>query len=247
AGLRSRCGPAAGRGTTMSLNRIAASTANLRSGCSVSSVMTSAVVQALTMLSRSRTARYSGSDLPAWRMNQTGVAGTGSRRHAFRNSDSSRGAVTWGSSHTVRPREPPGKHRRPAISAPSQRTEASGVPGVAPGQQPPTPDTPPRLPHPDGSPCHHRGSRVLGVRRSGAASPAAEEVAIMGPMFQPCQAWGGEQLSEQLHETPGTGPDAPDGPCPEWLCTECGAAQLTTIPPGTAGQAVLPDMAGRVA
>ena len=69
----------------------------------------------------------------------------------------------------------------------------------------------------------------------------------MGPMFQPCQDCGGEQLFEQLHETPGSCPDAPDGPCPEWLCTECGAAQLTTIPSGAAARAVLPDMAGRVA
>ena len=94
-GLMSMSRPTARSGTTMSLNRMAASTANLRSGCRVSSVMTSAVVQAFTMLSRSRTARYSGSDLPAWRMNQTGVADTGSRRHARRKSDSWRGAVTW--------------------------------------------------------------------------------------------------------------------------------------------------------
>ncbi len=56
--------------------------------------MMSAVVHAASMLNRSRTARYSGSDRPAWRMNQTGVAGTGSRRHARRNSDSCTGPVT---------------------------------------------------------------------------------------------------------------------------------------------------------
>ena len=36
----------------------------------------------------SRTLRYSGSDRPAWRMNHTGVCGTGSRRQARRNAES---------------------------------------------------------------------------------------------------------------------------------------------------------------
>jgi hypothetical protein len=35
----------------------------------------------------SRTARYSGSDRPAWRMNQTGVRSTGWRRQARRNGE----------------------------------------------------------------------------------------------------------------------------------------------------------------
>jgi hypothetical protein len=77
--------------------------------------------------------------------------------------------------------------------------------------------------------------------------PAAEEVAIMGPIFRPCQDCGGEQLFEQMHETPGSCPDAPDGQCPEWLCTGCGAAELSTGLPGNTARAVLPDMAGRVA
>src|SRR5215471_18455016 len=93
-GLMSMSRPTARSGTTMSLNRIAASTANRRSGCSVSSAITSAVVQAASMLWRSLTARYSGSDRPACRMNQTGVAVTGSRRQARRNSDSSGVPVT---------------------------------------------------------------------------------------------------------------------------------------------------------
>ena len=33
----------------------------------------------------SRTARYSGNERPAWRMNHTGVCATGSRRQAARN------------------------------------------------------------------------------------------------------------------------------------------------------------------
>jgi hypothetical protein len=35
----------------------------------------------------SRTRLYSGSDRPAWRMNQTGVYGTGSPRHARRKGE----------------------------------------------------------------------------------------------------------------------------------------------------------------
>jgi hypothetical protein len=54
-------------------------------------------------------------------------------------------------------------------------------------------------------------------------------------------------LFERMHEAPGSCPDAPDGQCPEWLCTGCGAAELITVPPGQATGAVLPDMAGRVA
>lgn len=31
---------------------------------------------------------------------------------------------------------------------------------------------------------------------------------------------------EQMHADPGGCPDAPDGTCPEWLCTACGTALL---------------------
>jgi len=57
-------------------------------------VMTSGLVQAASMVMPSLAARYSGSDLPAWRMNHTGVWGTGSRRHARRNGESCVGGVT---------------------------------------------------------------------------------------------------------------------------------------------------------
>ena len=69
----------------------------------------------------------------------------------------------------------------------------------------------------------------------------------MGPMFRPCHDCGGEQLFEQMHEAPGSCPDAPDGQCPEWLCTGCGAAELITVQSGTATGAVLPNMVGKVA
>ena len=105
-----------------------------------------------------------------------------------------------------------------------------------------------------------RGSRILTDPRATieaagfwdpplrrGAPPATEEVTIMGPMFRPCQDCGGEQLFEQMHEAPGSCPDAPDGQCPEWLCTGCGAAELITVAAGTASRAALPDLAGRVA
>jgi hypothetical protein len=37
---------------------------------------------------RFRISRYCGKDRPAWRMNQTGVRSTGSRRHALTRSGS---------------------------------------------------------------------------------------------------------------------------------------------------------------
>ena len=60
-------------GTTMSLNKMAASTSYLRSGCRVISVISSGRVHESSMEMPSRTRRYSGSDRPAWRMNQMGV------------------------------------------------------------------------------------------------------------------------------------------------------------------------------
>jgi hypothetical protein len=77
------------------------------------------------------------------------------------------------------------------------------------------------------------------------AAPAVEEVTIMGPMFRPCQDCGGEQLFEQSHAMPGSCPDAPDGMCPEWSCTGCGAAMLVLVLPSRA--AALADVVGRVA
>jgi hypothetical protein len=73
-----------------------------------------------------------------------------------------------------------------------------------------------------------------------------EEVTIMGPMFRPCQDCGGEQLFEQPHAMPGSCPDAPDGICPEWSCTECGA-MLVLVLPQRYRLAALADVVGRVA
>ncbi len=73
----------------------------------------------------------------------------------------------------------------------------------------------------------------------------------MGPMFRPCQGCGGEQLFEQPHPMLGNCPDAPDGLCPElcpeWSCTECGAALIVMVLPQPSWPAALADVAGRVA
>jgi hypothetical protein len=69
----------------------------------------------------------------------------------------------------------------------------------------------------------------------------------MGPMFRPCQDCRGERLFEQPHAAPGSCPDSPGGQCPEWLCTECGAAVITMVRPAPAGPATMPDVVGRVA
>jgi len=45
----------------------------------------------------------------------------------------------------------------------------------------------------------------------------------MGQMTRHCRECGGDQLFDQPHGQ-GCCPDAPDGDCPEWACTGCGAA-----------------------
>ena len=81
----------------MSEKKIAASTPYRRTGCRVISVIRAGSMQASSMAMPSRSARYSGSDRPAWRMYQTGVCGTGSPRAARRKAESDRpgwGALT---------------------------------------------------------------------------------------------------------------------------------------------------------
>src|SRR5271166_2152717 len=66
----------------------------------VISVTSSGRVQESSIEVPSRTRRYSGSERPAWRMNQTGVYGTGSLRQARMNGEFVWGWVTTGSSHS---------------------------------------------------------------------------------------------------------------------------------------------------
>jgi len=69
----------------------------------------------------------------------------------------------------------------------------------------------------------------------------------MGPTFRLCQDCGRELLFEQPHSAPGSCPDTPDGLCPEWSCTQCGAALLVMTLPWPSGPAAVADMVGRVA
>jgi hypothetical protein len=69
----------------------------------------------------------------------------------------------------------------------------------------------------------------------------------MGPMFRICQDCGGEQLFEQPHPAPDSCPDAPDGLCPEWSCTGCGAALIVMVLARPYRSAALADVVGRVA
>ena len=66
----------------MSAKRTAASTPSRRTGWSVTSAQSSGVPPSSKNEWRSRSARYSGSERPAWRMNHTGVRSTCSRRSA---------------------------------------------------------------------------------------------------------------------------------------------------------------------
>src|SRR5215472_18345889 len=123
-GLMSTSTPTARNGTTMSLNRIAASTSYLRSGCMVISVTSSGRVHESSIEMPSRTRRYSGSDRPAWRMNQTGVNGTGSLRQARIKGEFNWGAVTNGSSHSpVGPSDTPPQIRGKRVRTCQDRDE----------------------------------------------------------------------------------------------------------------------------
>ena len=72
----------------MSANITAASTPCARTGCSVTSAHSSGRRQTSNRLYCFRNSRYSGSERPAWRMNQTGVRSTGSSRQARTRSGS---------------------------------------------------------------------------------------------------------------------------------------------------------------
>jgi hypothetical protein len=65
----------------------------------------------------------------------------------------------------------------------------------------------------------------------------------MGPTTRHCHDCGQDQPFGQPHE--GICPDTPDGECPEWACTGCGAAQITGVWSWSAGLTEQPP--GRVA
>jgi hypothetical protein len=69
----------------------------------------------------------------------------------------------------------------------------------------------------------------------------------MGHMTRHCRECGGAQLFDQPHEDVEGCPDVPDGDCPEWACTGCGAALFTGRHDLMAGAGGLRGWAGRVA
>ena len=111
----------------MSLNRIAASTSYRRNGCRVISVISSGRVHASRIGTPSLTLWYSGSERPAWRMNQTGVYGTGSPRQARMKGDVVWGWVTTGFSH---------RPRGPRTGASPARRHAARYPPESPSYMP---------------------------------------------------------------------------------------------------------------
>ena len=48
----------------------------------------------------------------------------------------------------------------------------------------------------------------------------------MTQVIRHCPDCGPDRLFEQYHAAAENCPDSPDGDCPEWACTDCGAAVL---------------------
>ena len=141
----------------MSANITAASTPWRRTGCSVTSAQSSGVCATSQKECRSRIARYSGSERPAWRMNQTGVRSTGSRRAARTRSGSM--AVRLASRVEGTSRRPLGRAAAPAPQAGHDRAGAAS-----------SSRTPARSPGATGSSSPTTGSTTATTRSSGTAS-----------------------------------------------------------------------------
>ena len=69
----------------------------------------------------------------------------------------------------------------------------------------------------------------------------------MGLTTRACPECDGERLFEQVHAEAGECPDSPDGHCPEWSCTECGAALLAGFLSYRAVVEPVPHVHGKVA
>lgn len=57
------------------------------------------------------------------------------------------------------------------------------------------------------------------------------QMAQMAQMVRHCPDCGSDQPFEQYHPEDLDCPDSPDGECPEWSCTGCGAALLIGFVP----------------
>jgi hypothetical protein len=51
----------------------------------------------------------------------------------------------------------------------------------------------------------------------------------MTQIVRHCEDCDWDRPFDQLHDQPDQCPDAPDGECPEWYCTTCGAAVLIGV------------------
>ena len=191
-GLISMSTPATTSGSTMSENRIAASTPCRRTGCRVISVTRSGSWQAASIAVPARRARYSGSDRPAWRMNHTGVRLTGRPRAARTRSESDGSGPAnrlGGGSHDRRSSQTPraSPDRRPATRDRMLRRVGRGVlarrPTLRTWSPPawPAPGTEARAPDGDEPPAAFRaaldalagGPRPPGDRARAHPRPAA--------------------------------------------------------------------------
>jgi hypothetical protein len=64
---------------------------------------------------------------------------------------------------------------------------------------------------------------------------------------RPCPECASDRLIEQYHAAAGSCPDSPDGECPEWSCTDCGAALLIGFNSSRRIAAEAPELRDRVA
>ncbi|HLQ55308.1 MAG TPA: hypothetical protein VK162_13695 [Streptosporangiaceae bacterium] len=69
----------------------------------------------------------------------------------------------------------------------------------------------------------------------------------MAQMVRHCPDCGSDRPFEQYHAESYGCPDSPDGQCPEWSCTACGAALFIGFVPYVGETSRMPDIRDRVA
>ena len=191
----------------MSANITAASTPWRRTGCSVTSAQSSGVCATSQKECRSRIARYSGRERPAWRMNQTGVRSTGSSRAARTRSGST--AVRLASRVEGTSRRPLGRaapggvaggHDRDRERRGDERRLAAvgrpGLPRLALARRPRQPDRLGRAAQ-RGAPARAGRERVASRRRSACPIPPGR-YRLAFDMVAELRAWFSELGSPML-------------------------------------------------
>ncbi len=69
----------------------------------------------------------------------------------------------------------------------------------------------------------------------------------MAQLVRHCPDCGSDQPFEQYHQEDLYCPDSPDGECPEWSCTACGAALFIGFVPYVHETSRMPAIRDRVA